>query len=864
MPIASFTVDHAARVTAWSAEAADRFGYPAGEVVGRHLGFLLPHTAPDPTADAASIADAVGVRRVVPALFRDGGVREVELACTPLTEPDGGHGLLCRVTDTADAVADDVQAAFTDALMRASPFGLGVLDTDLRYVLVNEALAEFNGIPVREHLGRRVAEVVRAADGGEYEEHLRKVLQTGVPLHNVLIASRSRGRRDRDRVWAVTFFRLTAADGRVLGLGGLIVDVTQKESALLDASAFRQRLELVNQAGSRVGTTLEMTETARELVDFAVPEFADAATVELREDFPGGGGFPSPGVPVATIRLAGRSDLRTPEGRALFADVGAERVHPAGTGAQAVLCGGGSWLAVADGPTPPPDPGGPWRPSPDGAGSAWHEGGGGPTAGERGGPPAVGEHGGPPTVRGAEGAADAAIGPGDTAAAVTRAGTAAAYREAETRPFRAAGVGSLVTVPLVARDRCLGIAQFGRSGDREPLDEDDLKVAEELAARAALSLDNARMYDEERRVAVALQRTMLPDDDDLNGPPGLEVADHYWSTSRSAEVGGDWFDVIPLSGHRVALVIGDMMGHDIQAAAGMGQLRTAMHTLARLDLEPADLLTRLDAIVESSPAMQIATCTYAVHDTVTRECVVANAGHPPPVLRLSDGSTRIVPVVPGMPLGIGLGRPGFAVVKVDLPPDATLVLYTDGLIERRGQDIGVGIEALRAALAEPMPPDRSLQRACDDLVARLADRTGDDDLAVLMARAPAMPDQRAVRWRVPPVPASVPRVRALVRRTLHSWGLPDLVDPTELLLSELVTNAVRHAREDVGIQLAKGETLVAEVTDDDERLPHRMRGGTTDPRGRGLVVVDELAGEWGARSVADGKVVWFEVPLSRK
>ena len=799
MPIASFTLDHAARITSWSAEASTWLGYPAAEVLGRHCSFLLPRIPPDAPAEALD-GPGAGRRRVVPLAFGDGTSREVALTCYPLTEESGRTGLLCQVGEVEQDPADDlpprseVRMAFTDALMRTSPFGLGVLDNDLRYVVVNDALAEFNGIPAGEHIGARVGEVVRAADGGEYEKHLRRVLESGDPLHNVLIASRSQGRPDRDKVWSVTFFRLTGRSGRVLGLGGLIVDVTQKETALLDASAVRQRLTLVNRAGSRVGTTLEMAGTARELARFAVPEFADAATVEMRKDFLAGGAFPAASLPVTTIRLAGRSELGMPADELLPADAGSEHVHPVGSRSHQALSSGRSWNS----------------------------------------------------------------GPLDEDAVAELA-----RQEAAVWPFQEDGLGSLIAAPLIARGRCLGLVQFARSSDREPLNEDDLKVAEELATRTALSLDNARLYDEERRIAVALQRNMLPDDDDIIERPGLEVGYHYWSTSRSARVGGDWFDVIPLSGHRVALVVGDMMGHDIQAAAGMGQLRTAMHTLAGLDLEPVDLLNRLDAIVDNSRAMQHATCVYAVYNTVTRECSIANAGHPPPVLRYRDDTTEIVPVEPGVPLGIGLDEPEFAVVNLELPEDSTLVLYTDGLIERRGQDIEDGIEALRAALTDAGPVE-SVQRLCDDVVTVLTDRAGDDDLAVLMARVTAMPGHRSVRWRVAARVDAVPRTRALLRRTLDEWGLRAIGDSTELLMSELLTNAVRHAKGEVEIQVACGETLVVEVTDDDERLPHLIRADVDEERGRGLAVVDALAQQWGARSVTSGKVVWFELPLARR
>ncbi|MGH3325463.1 MAG: SpoIIE family protein phosphatase, partial [Streptomyces sp.] len=710
MPIASFTLDHAAHLTSWSADAAALFGRSTGEVLGRHCRVLLPQSALAALGEAwISAAAGDDYSRVVELTPGDGARRDVLLTCSPLTEASGDTGLLCQVSDMEDATArSESQKAFVDALMRTSPFGLGVLDNALRYVFVNDALAEFNGLPAREHIGRRIGEIVRAADAGEYEKHLREVLETGEPLHNVLISSRSQGRRDRDKVWSVSFFRLTGRDGQVLGLGGLIVDVTQKETALLDASAVRQRLALVNQAGKRVGTTLEMAATARELTEFVVPDFADAVTVEILTDSADDSTLSPADEPLSTLRLAGRSVLDSPAGRALFADFGGEHVHPEGSPSHHTLR----------------------------TGRAWHS----------------------------------EVLDEEAFAGLVR-------QEPEAGHLRESDLGSAVMAPLVARGRCFGLVTFGRSTGREPLDEDDRRVAEELAARTALSLDNARLYDEERRIAVALQRNMLPGEKDIPARPGLEIAYHYWSTTRSANVGGDWFDVIPLSGHRIALVVGDMMGHDIHAAAGMGQLRTAMHTLAKLDLEPVDLLTRLDDIVQSSPTMQHATCVYAVYNTVTRGCSIANAGHPAPVLRYRDGRTEMVPVEPGVPLGIGLGSAEFTVVDLVLPENSTLVLYTDGLIERRGEDIDAGIEALRAALAAPKPSGLSMQQWCDDIVGELKEPAADDDLAVLMARASAMPYHRSARWRVPSVPKSVSYARSLVRGTLRDWGLEALTEP---------------------------------------------------------------------------------------
>ncbi|QPP07899.1 SpoIIE family protein phosphatase [Streptomyces bathyalis] len=814
MPRASFTLDHAAHVTSWSPAAAAWFGRPAANVLGRHCRVLFAETALSALAEAKGRAAAgKDSSRVVPMTFGDGAQQDVLLTCSPLRQGDptgkpGGKsttGLLCEVSDLAQ---DDGQGEaegggvtrvpngdhpdFMDAFVQTSPHGMGILDTDLRYVMVNDVLADFNGIPAEEHVGRSVSEIVRPADRGEYEKHLRKVLETGEPLHNVLISGRTEGHRDRDHVWSVTFFRLTSGDGRVLGLGGLIVDVTQRQTALLEASAVRQRLDMVNQAGNKVGTTLDMTKTARELTEFVVPDFADVATVEIRTDFLDGSAFADAGRPVTTVLLAGRAAPDDPSGLPRSAISGGRHVHPVGSHAHTSLFSGLSWHAEK-------------------------------LQGEQ----------------------------------------AAALSSEEALPsLREIAPGSVVMTPLVARGRCLGLVTFGRSADRDPLDEDDRRVAEELAARTALNLDNARMYDDERRTALALQRNMLPGEKDIPARQGLEIGYHYWSTSRFADVGGDWFDVIPLSGHRVALVVGDMMGHDIHAAAGMGQLRTAMHTLARLDLEPVDLLTRLDNIVEISPAMQHATCVYAVYNTVTRECSIASAGHPPPMLRHRDSSTGLIPVEPGVPLGIGLGVPDYPVTDLVLPEGGTLALYTDGLIEQRGKDIDEGIESLRSTLAAPGPSILSVQDWCDNVVGKLAPWSAGDDLVVLMARATPMPGHRSVRWTLPPEAAMASRARRLIDRTLVDWGLEDLRDTTRLLANELITNAFRHGRGDVGIQLAKGGSLVVEVSDADERLPHRTELTSDGQWGRGLVLVNELAGKWGARSVTSGKVVWFELPIN--
>jgi anti-sigma regulatory factor (Ser/Thr protein kinase) len=339
------------------------------------------------------------------------------------------------------------------------------------------------------------------------------------------------------------------------------------------------------------------------------------------------------------------------------------------------------------------------------------------------------------------------------------------------------------------------------------------------------------------------------------------VAHHYRPSSNAAQVGGDWFDVIALSGHRVAFAVGDVMGHDLHAAANMGQLHTPMRTLPQLDLEPTDLLTRLDEAVRKGTTTRYATCVYAVCDTVTRECRIVSAGHPPPLLRHADGTTEVVAVTPGPPLGVAADDPQFAVTDIVLPQGGTLVLYTDGLIEHRGEDIDAGIKNLRAVLAEERG---SVYDLCERVAARLSRSVAEDDLAILMARLTTGPEHGFAAWHLDPRPESASLARSHIRQTLRDWDLLDLVDAATLLASELVTNAIRYAYGAIELRLAKGGALICEVSDADIRVPRRRHPGPDEEGGRGLAVVSEYSRSWGTRPTADGKVVWFELPLPQR
>ncbi|WP_190276786.1 SpoIIE family protein phosphatase [Catenulispora acidiphila] len=418
----------------------------------------------------------------------------------------------------------------------------------------------------------------------------------------------------------------------------------------------------------------------------------------------------------------------------------------------------------------------------------------------------------------------------------------------------AAGIHSYLMVPLLARGVVLGGAEFIRMQDREPFGRADVALAEELAARAALCMDNARLYRRERRTALTLQRSLLPQN--VHHTIGMEIAHRYLPSSRVSEVGGDWFDVVPLSCGRVALLVGDVMGHGIRAAATMGQLRTVARTLATLDMEPEQVLTRLDATAANSGDDQFATCVCAVYDPVERSGVIASAGHLPPVIVAPDGTTTVLDVPPGPPLGVG-GVP-FESVEFVLPERSVMAMYTDGLVERRGRDLDEGISLLRQALTQR---DRPLEEACDAVLAALVPGGAEDDVALIMAKTVSLAGDRVATLALSGDRRMAGQARSFTRGKLRDWGLASLTDLAELLVSELVTNALTHTGHPRQLRLFCDRTLTVEVADSDPRAP-TARGFTDyEESGRGIQLVDELSRRWGSRITRHGKVVWFELEI---
>ncbi|AVH95694.1 SpoIIE family protein phosphatase [Streptomyces cinereoruber] len=443
-------------------------------------------------------------------------------------------------------------------------------------------------------------------------------------------------------------------------------------------------------------------------------------------------------------------------------------------------------------------------------------------------------------------------------------GDSAAAREALTellgtdRPLP--GGLRAILAPLRGRRRVIGAAVFLRRPERAGFEPNDLLVAAQLATHTALGIDKAVLYGREAYIADELQRTMLPDS--LPQPTGVRLASRYLPAAETARVGGDWYDAIPLPGSRVALVVGDVMGHSMTSAAIMGQLRTTAQTLAGLDLPPQEVLHHLDEQAQRLGENRMATCLYAVYDPVSHRITVANAGHPPPILLHLGGRAEVLRVPPGAPIGVG--GVDFEAVELDAPAGATLLLYTDGLVESRLRDVWTGIEQLRerlAATAQLTGPDHSppLEALCDDVLDMLGPGDRDDDIALLAARFDGIAPSDVAYWFLDPEDAAPGRARRLARRALARWDLEELTDSVELLISEVVTNAVRYAERPVTLRLLRTDVLRCEVGDDSPQLPRQRRARDTDEGGRGLFLVNRLARRWGATRLSGGKVVWFEL-----
>ncbi|MEU4211578.1 SpoIIE family protein phosphatase [Streptomyces sp. NPDC026206] len=656
LSVAAAVLDQEGRIVLWSPQAEELFGWSASEALGRFAAQLLvddDHLSEVLELFAKVMSGAGYWAGVFPALRKDGTTRLLEFRNVRLEDKDGGVYALGLATD--QEILRDVERdlALSLRLVAQSPIGLAVLDTDLRYVMVNPVLERMHGMSAQDHLGKRVHDVLPLRDAAGIESAMRQVLATGTPLVDQFVLGRTADPALGERARLVSYYRLEDPAGRTMGLATSVVDVTDRHRAATEAS---RRLALIADASVLIGTTLDLDQTARELAEVVVPDLADVAAVDVLDTVLSGNSAPV-GEQAAVFRALAVAPfdatdaVRAADPPGEIAQYDADRLV-----ARCVNTGRPVHLP---------------RVTPEDL----------------------------PRI---------------------------ARDEAAAELLGRAGLHSYMAVPLIARGEVLGALDLKRTRNPEPFGEDDVVLAGELAARAAVCIDNARWYQRERATALTLQRDLLPQRPP--NPVGLEIASRYQPAGTASQVGGDWFDVIPQSGDQSALVVGDVMGSGINAAAAMGQLRTAARTLSGLRLDPAQVLRHLDRTA-SGLDQALATCVYAVYDPQSGQCCVANAGHLPPVLMRPGQRPALLDLPTGAPLGVG-GVP-FESVATRLAPGDQLVFYTDGLVETRDEAIDSRLEVLIGLLDGPMP---DLESTCDMLLHELREDNDQDDVALLIAR----------------------------------------------------------------------------------------------------------------------------------
>ncbi|WP_432001006.1 SpoIIE family protein phosphatase [Streptomyces sioyaensis] len=679
--------------------------------------------------------------------------------------------------------------------LEQNPLPMALFDRQGVCLAVNVAMTRAMGKPKNEVIGTRIG----CFGTGQPIEGLEGIgaAVEAVWRHGEVVQKEVHLRvpgEDRTHAWLLTLSPFRERAGHVRAVALTAVDATEQFHA-------RRRLSVLNEAGLRIGTTLDVARTADELAQVGTDHFADFVVVDLLDSV-----------------LSGEETEK-----ALFADrLIFRRV------AQRSVIPGCPEAVVAIGAT-----------------HSYHEES--------------------PSGRALAAGCATRHGVDDT---TLRSWAAGSPRRA--RRIRIHGIHSMMVVPLRARGVTLGLAIFSRHQTPEPFDEEDLRLADELAARAAVYVDNARRYTREREIALTLQGRLLPDN--ASRQAGVEVASNYLPADPSMGIGGDWFDVIPLSGARVALVVGDVVGRGIQASATMGRLCTAVRTLAEVELTPDELLTQLDDLVLRLDRQETAsgtrratdraenevgaTCLYVVYDPVSRRCCMARAGHPEPAL-VTDGKVDFLDVPAGPPLGVG-GLP-FEVAEFELPEGSVLALYTDGLIESPVRDLDRGQASLRDALAQP---NRSLEEMGDRVVHTLLPDVRTDDAALLLIRTHALEPDQVATWELSAGLPTVARARELACGQLDAWHLEESAFIVELVVSELVTNAIRYGVPPVQLRLIRDSTtLICEVSDNSNAAPHLRRARTFDEGGRGLLIVAQLTDRWGCRYTQAGKTIWAEVPI---
>ncbi|MCI3227295.1 SpoIIE family protein phosphatase [Streptomyces sp. NP-1717] len=428
------------------------------------------------------------------------------------------------------------------------------------------------------------------------------------------------------------------------------------------------------------------------------------------------------------------------------------------------------------------------------------------------------------------------------------------------------GITAAAYLPLIAQGRPIGAVGL-LYGDKIGFSPEDRNLLVALGSSIAQSLQRAVLFEQEHDLAEGLQQAMLPRR--IPAVPGAEIAVRYRSARLGRDIGGDWYDVVPLPGGRVGAVIGDVQGHDTDAAAVMGQLRIVLRAYAAEGHTPATVMARASVFLHELDTDRFATCVYAEADLATGVVRLVRAGHVDPMIRDTDGSCRRLPAEGGLPLGLSaeFGRLDYPVNTVELDPGQTLVLYTDGLVEIPGVDLEEGIQRL-AGLVAGGP--RDLQELADRLCEAVDERGGEDDVAVLLLRRRGAYAGRTGGKLQQHVgqgdPGALSSARHMVRAAVRAWGAGDRSDDVELVADELMTNALTHTDGDstVTVRVLPGveRRLRLEVEDRSSALPRIRDAGESGVSGRGLVLVDALSDEWGVESRGSGKCVWSEFVIS--
>jgi serine phosphatase RsbU (regulator of sigma subunit)/PAS domain-containing protein/anti-sigma regulatory factor (Ser/Thr protein kinase) len=702
-------------------------------------------------------------------------------AWSTAVDHEGSPWTVVSLDGEPTAPQDEFDAALLRWLFDRSPIALAVHTTDLQYLRQSAAMTRLTGLPQDGGGGTAPARSLMGPGALAWEQRLREIVASRSEVRHHDVYAKVASAPDRDSVFVADASPLTDRAGRTIGLCSTLRDVTEYRRA-------RERLTLLNEASTSIGTTLDVPATARELADILCPRLSDWVNVDLLESVLHGG-EPGPFTGKVALYRAAHKSIRegTPE---RLREPGAVDLFPADSPPIRCMATGRSMIL----PAADPDI------------QSWL-------------------------------AAD----------------------EPRASRFREYGYHSVMAVPFVARGTVLGGVLLLRS-EQAPFAEDDLLLTEELVSRAALCLDNARRFARERGTALSLQRSLLPQTP--RRQTAVETTGRYLPADSDAGVGGDWYDVIPLSGTRVALVVGDVVGHGINAAATMGRLRTAVRTLADVDLPSDELLTHLDDVLTGLGAENRdphgggdlgATCAYAVYDPIARTCVLASAGHPTPAVVLPDGTVATPEVSTGPPLGVG-GLP-FESTELTLPEGSLLALYTDGLLDLRRRDPNEAQQDLHRALRDTGQP---LEELCDAVLRRLLPGRPADDATLLLARTRALDAGQVAVLDVPPQDSFVGEARSWAVARLEEWGLAESAFLTELVVSELVTNALRYGRPPVELRLINDRTLICEVSDSSTTAPHMRRARFSDEGGRGLLLVAQLTQRWGTRHTRLGKTIWCE------